>query len=51
VAMSLAQKLELREQSVVAAATAAVAQAPRLPSRGLLTGPPQPLALPAPSMH
>jgi hypothetical protein len=51
VAMSLARKLELREQSAVAATTAAAAQAPRLLGRGLLTGPPQTLALPAPSMQ
>jgi hypothetical protein len=47
--MSMAQKLELREQSAIAATTAAAAQAPRLLSCGLLTGPPQTLALPAPS--
>ena len=53
VAMSLARKLELREQSAAAAATAAaiapiVASAPRLAGRGLRTGPSPTLALPAP---
>lgn len=53
VAMSLARKLELREQSAAAAATAAAiapiaASAPRLAGRGLLTGPSPTLALPAP---
>jgi hypothetical protein len=46
VAMSLARKLELRKQSVVAAASTPAA--PRLAGRGLLPGPSQPLALPAP---
>jgi len=45
VAMSLARKLELREQSVARVAATAP---PRLAGRGLLQGPQQPLALPAP---
>jgi len=47
VAMSLARKLEIREQSTSAVA-AASASAPRLAGRGLLADPAQPLALPAP---
>jgi len=44
--MSLARKLELREQYYTAAVPAP--PAPRQTTRGLLTGPPPQLALPAP---
>jgi hypothetical protein len=47
VAMSLARKLEQREQYVGVAAS--LPAPPQAPARGLLTGPPPQLALPAPS--
>jgi hypothetical protein len=48
VAMSLARKLERREQDAAAAAKAAIPP-PRLAGRGLLAGPVPQLALPAPT--